>query len=463
MRGLYSKISSKGYKEASDLHGSKMDGRLGFQDEYILMKVKSSNGTEKFRSLKVLEPESSNLKNKSSRGNLQENSFKNSTCNNQTNQLKEKSSYSKKIYPVLDHHLSSTNDGISTVSTNNSSQKTFLKGQNLPQIPNNTTKTSLIASQRKPNKMNSEIMLPSIDASKILKDKRRLSSNTSAIRVLRQKNSIEYTESSQDTIYNQFPDYYMKGVFNYFYTKDPKYKLFYEHISKSFSVLKNLNSDQCVEEIDISSIEPFPRSKKIVLALDLDETLAHCCNFDDDPLKSYQCVINYKSSKDRLISAKMNFRPYLMDFLESVSSHYDIVVYTASDSDYANAVVSFIDPGRKFIKDIYHREHCCKTKKGFIVKDLRKVLPFDSHNVILVDNSTHCFAPQIKSGIPIIPFTYDKKDTELLKLKDYLLDLASHIDTQKYLDRSFQLRSYTKFKSVDILIEHLLLESKKMV
>lgn len=90
----------------------------------------------------------------------------------------------------------------------------------------------------------------------------------------------------------------------------------------------------------------------------------------------------------------MTVRPFVKEFLENLSEHYDIVVYTASDREYAHAVVKLIDPERVVVKEILHRRHCIKTEKGYTVKDLRLVVGTeDVSKVVLVDNSTHCFAP----------------------------------------------------------------------
>lgn len=81
-------------------------------------------------------------------------------------------------------------------------------------------------------------------------------------------------------------------------------------------------------------------------------------------------------------------RPFVLEFLVDVSKYYDIVIYTASEKEYANAVVNILDPNRKFISEIFHREHCFRTKRGYVVKDLRVILPQELDKIVLVDNSS---------------------------------------------------------------------------
>jgi Dullard-like phosphatase family protein len=250
--------------------------------------------------------------------------------------------------------------------------------------------------------------------------------------------------------------YYLEGLRNYEKTRDQKFQVFYHHLTKSLQVLKDLKSDRCIDELDVDSQIGFQRTKRYVLALDLDETLIHCCNFDKEiEAQSFQYAVTYKSEKGNTITAKINLRPHLQEFLKSVSKFFDVVVYTASDRDYATAVVNFIDPSRKHIKDIFHRDSCFRTKKGYVVKDLRAILPNDLDRIVLVDNSTQCFAPQISNGIPIVPFTYDNEDQELLKLNKFLLRLKDQPSISKCLENTFRFNQYTKFTNSEQLLKFL--------
>ena len=250
--------------------------------------------------------------------------------------------------------------------------------------------------------------------------------------------------------------YYFDGLRLFEKTGDQKFQVFNQHLTKSFQVLKDLKSDRCIDELDVESQIGFQRTKRNVLALDLDETLIHCCNFDKEKeAQSFQFAVTYKSEKGSTVTAKINLRPHLHEFLKSVSRHFDIVVYTASDKDYATAVVNFIDPSRKYIKDVFHRSSCFRTKKGYVVKDLRAILPNDLDRIVLVDNSTQCFAPQISNGIPIIPYTYDSKDEELLKLTKFLLNLKDQPSMPKFLEKTFRFNQYTKFLNSEQLLKFL--------
>jgi len=54
-----------------------------------------------------------------------------------------------------------------------------------------------------------------------------------------------------------------------------------------------------------------------------------------------------------------------------MSKLYEIIVFTASSKDYAEAVVKKIDPNNKYIDFVLVREDCMVTRNGFYLKDLR--------------------------------------------------------------------------------------------
>ena len=73
-----------------------------------------------------------------------------------------------------------------------------------------------------------------------------------------------------------------------------------------------------------------------------------------------------------------------------MSQYYEIVVFTAATSDYANAILDYIDPNNNISHRLF-RENCIKTDHGYI-KDLRIFINRNIKDLIIVDNSTISFA-----------------------------------------------------------------------
>lgn len=143
-------------------------------------------------------------------------------------------------------------------------------------------------------------------------------------------------------------------------------------------------------------------------------------------------------------------RPYLRDFFNKVSPIYELIIFTASTAPYAKAVVSHIDPERKFINFILTREHCMETKNGFFIKDLRILKNRDLKDIIIVDNLVHSFGFQIENGVPILEFLDDKNDQELRYLADYLLRGHHISDIRDYNREKLRLLEMAQKKFEDI-------------
>ena len=81
----------------------------------------------------------------------------------------------------------------------------------------------------------------------------------------------------------------------------------------------------------------------------------------------------------------------MRDFLNKVSPVYEIIIFTASSSSYAKAIINHIDPEKKFINYLLSREHCMETKNGIFIKDLRIIKNRNIKDIVIVDNLVHSF------------------------------------------------------------------------
>ncbi|KAL4434562.1 hypothetical protein ABPG74_007346 [Tetrahymena malaccensis] len=127
-----------------------------------------------------------------------------------------------------------------------------------------------------------------------------------------------------------------------------------------------------------------------------------------------------------------------------MSQFWDIYIFTASSSTYAEAIINFIDPSRKYINGILNRSNCMETKNGFFIKDLRIVSGSDLRYTILVDNLSHSFGFQIDNGVPILEWHNDKKDTELKHLMNYLVQAAQSDDVREFNRQNLKLSELVK-------------------
>lgn len=110
--------------------------------------------------------------------------------------------------------------------------------------------------------------------------------------------------------------------------------------------------------------------------------------------------LEYCEDADFTFQVKFNFvdhtvyvrcRPYLKDFMERVASLFEIIVFTASQSIYAEQLLNVLDPKRKLFRHRVFRESCVYLEGNYL-KDL-SVLGRDLARVIIIDNS-----PQVRSA-----------------------------------------------------------------
>jgi CTD small phosphatase-like protein 2 len=124
---------------------------------------------------------------------------------------------------------------------------------------------------------------------------------------------------------------------------------------------------------------------------------------------------------------------------------WDIYIFTASSCAYANAIINFLDPQKKYIRGILNRSNCMETKNGFFIKDLRIVKDKPLESTVLVDNLSHSFGFQIENGIPILEWYSDKSDKELKYLARYLIEAAKADDVRKFNRARLQLYKLIEF------------------
>lgn len=166
-------------------------------------------------------------------------------------------------------------------------------------------------------------------------------------------------------------------------------------------------------------------------------------------------ILPVKFPNGIVVQAGINLRPGIRECLRELSKYYELIVFTASHSCYANVVLDFLDPKREYIQHRLSRENCIVTKEGLYIKDLRILQNRDLKDVLIVDNAAYSFGFQIENGIPILPFYKDKNDNELKNLTNYLLILKDSNDIREINGEVFKMNKYCEFTDPFDLIKTL--------
>lgn len=158
------------------------------------------------------------------------------------------------------------------------------------------------------------------------------------------------------------------------------------------------------------------------LILDLDETLVHCT---ENLTKPFDFKTPIRFTGGEIIDFGVSIRPHAINFLKLLSNFFEIVIFTASHSCYANSILNLLDPYHEYITFRLFRESCIEIEDGIFVKDLRIFGNRNLDELMIVDNACYSYAFQLSNGIPIAPYFFGKNDNQLLELAGFLISLDS--------------------------------------
>lgn len=167
---------------------------------------------------------------------------------------------------------------------------------------------------------------------------------------------------------------------------------------------------------------------KKCLVLDLDETLVHS-SFKPIPKPDFIIPVEI----DRVIHhVYVLKRPFVDEFLLRASKHYEIVIFTASLSKYADPLLDKLDI-HNVIEHRLFRESCVIHGTAY-VKDMRRI-GRKLKDTIIVDNSPPSYLFQPCNAVPILSWFDDKEDTLLRDFCPVIETTMKDIDdVRKLLD-----------------------------
>jgi CTD small phosphatase-like protein 2 len=150
----------------------------------------------------------------------------------------------------------------------------------------------------------------------------------------------------------------------------------------------SLPSYSSVEGGRKSLLPPGPRHHRTTVVLDLDETLVHC---SITPVEKYDFTfpVSFNAVNYQVYVRK---RPYVDYFLESLAKDFEIILFTASQSVYADKLLDLLDVDGRIFSGRLFREACLDVQGNF-VKDLGSI------NRDLARVRCHVFYHLIKFGL----------------------------------------------------------------
>ena len=278
-----------------------------------------------------------------------------------------------------------------------------------------------IKKERKKTSENKRSMKKSdLDFQKLIRNRLKKKTTTDNMNKFEKINDLSHFKFNEDEV-RQLSN--MEDITNFYTYTERCFEMMIE-IEK----IKNIN--KC-KPCDFPFDNEINIGNKKLAIFDLDETLVHCQSSKINKCQ-YQIEVNLPSRKKGLIG--INIRPNWEKALNIIKDKYIIVVFTASHSTYADAVLNFMDPNNKYFKYRLYRNNCTSVKyegKEIYIKDLTVFKNIDLKNIIIIDNSVVSFTYQLNNGMPILPYYDSERDNELICLAYYLMRIYDYEDLRE--------------------------------
>jgi RNA polymerase II subunit A small phosphatase-like protein len=186
-----------------------------------------------------------------------------------------------------------------------------------------------------------------------------------------------------------------------------------------------------------------PAAKRILLILDLDETLVHA---REEPLE--------RPADFTLYNYHVYRRPYLDQFIERCAQCFDLAVWSSASDDYVREVTQTIFPEPNQLHFIWGRSRATLRRSveeefshspywlGHMayLKPLHKVkrLGWDLERVLIVDDSPEKSVRNYGNAIHPSAYEGNENDDELVHLATYLETLKDCANVRKIEKRRWR-------------------------
>ncbi|XP_066142687.1 RNA polymerase II subunit A C-terminal domain phosphatase isoform X2 [Euwallacea fornicatus] len=142
-------------------------------------------------------------------------------------------------------------------------------------------------------------------------------------------------------------------------------------------------SEELAQKLGQADSERLLKDRKLVLLVDLDQTLIHTTNDNIPP--NIKDVYHFQLYGPKSPWYHTRLRPGTHKFLESICQYYELHICTFGARNYAHMIAMFLDPDQKFFSNrILSRDECFvpTSKKA----NLRALFPCGDDLVCIIDD-----------------------------------------------------------------------------
>uniref|UniRef100_A0A915D1Z3 RNA polymerase II subunit A C-terminal domain phosphatase n=2 Tax=Ditylenchus dipsaci TaxID=166011 RepID=A0A915D1Z3_9BILA len=159
-----------------------------------------------------------------------------------------------------------------------------------------------------------------------------------------------------------------------------------EQISANVSMIHHvpelLVSNKLSKEIGTKDREILLKGRKLALMVDLDQTLIHTANRPPKPAEYSPSTVGYRIYNSVYYT---KIRPHAREFLDRVSSFYEMHIVTFGQRQYAHKIADILDPeGKYFQKRILSRDELISSVHK--TRNLKALFPVGDEMLVMIDD-----------------------------------------------------------------------------
>ena len=118
--------------------------------------------------------------------------------------------------------------------------------------------------------------------------------------------------------------------------------------------------------------------------------------------------------------------------MKVMAQYYEVVIFTASLSKYADPLMNQMDPNGYCTMRLF-RDHCT-YRAGVFTKDMSKI-GRNMKDAMILDNSPTAYMLQPECAVPIVSWYDDPKDRQLYDLIPLFIQLSRIYDCREAITR----------------------------
>ncbi|KAI1707444.1 NLI interacting factor-like phosphatase domain-containing protein [Ditylenchus destructor] len=154
------------------------------------------------------------------------------------------------------------------------------------------------------------------------------------------------------------------------------------NVSMIHHVPELLVSNKLAKEIGQNDRETLLKNRKLVLMVDLDQTLIHTSNRPPKPAERSSAIVGYRIYNSCYFT---KIRPHTREFLERMNQLYEMHIVTFGQRVYAHKITGILDPeGRYFHHRILSRDELMSSI--YKTRNIKALFPVGDELVVMIDD-----------------------------------------------------------------------------